>query len=132
VERSSAHFLMNNSLQGRRVGGLGSIDRLWLVGRLRLAGVVVIVVVLTVSAILVVPLQLGLEGVVLEGEVLLPVVGGGAPSVAPLVHLVGRYIDVLEIVACSIVSILARPREAQWPLGRSGRSADGSVREGEG
>ena len=58
MERSYAHFLMNNSLQRRRVGRLGSVDRLWLVCRLRLAGMVVIVVVLTVSAILVVPLQL--------------------------------------------------------------------------
>merc|ERR1739842_154054 len=39
---------------------------------------------LSVSLIAIVPLQLGLEGVVLLGEVLLPVVVGVASPVAPL------------------------------------------------
>ena len=52
--------------------------------------------------------HLGLEGVVLLAEVLLPVVMGVTPPVAPLKGLVRRDVDVLEVVVASIAAIRAR------------------------
>merc|ERR1719362_164146 len=60
---------------------------------------------LSVSLIAIVPLQLGLEGVVLLGEVLLPVVVGVAPPVAPLEGVWCGHIDVLEVVVPGVGSI---------------------------
>ena len=49
--------------------------------------------------------HLGLEGVVLLAEVLLPVVMGVAPPVPPLKSLVRGHVDVLEVVVTSIAAI---------------------------
>ena len=51
--------------------------------------------------------HLGLEGVVLLAEVLLSVVMGVAPSVAPLKGLMRWDIDVLEVVVPGIAAISA-------------------------
>ena len=88
------------------------------------AHVVDVVVVLSVTAVLVRPLQLkveerlnvqqffntfqshlGLEGVLLLAEVLLPVVMGVAPPVSPLKGLVCRHVDVLEVVVSGVAAI---------------------------
>merc|ERR1719278_773432 len=58
---------------------------------------------LSVTLIAIVPLQLGLECVVLLAEVLLPVVVGVAPPVSPLEAVRGRNINVLEVVIPSSV-----------------------------
>merc|ERR1719458_1686683 len=60
---------------------------------------------LSVSLIAIVPLQLGLECVVLLGEVLLSVVVGVAPPVAPLKGVWGGHIDVLEVVVPGVGSV---------------------------
>ena len=49
--------------------------------------------------------DLGLEGVVLLAEVLLPVVMGVAPPVSPLKGLVCRHVDVLEVVVSGVAAI---------------------------
>ena len=53
-------------------------------------------------------IYLGFECVILLAEVLLPVVMGVAPPVAPLKGLVRRDVDVLEVVVASIAAIRAR------------------------
>ena len=83
--------------------------------------VVIVEVVLSVSAVPVVPLQLetqlsissqsstpphlGFEGMVLLGEVLLPVVVGVAPPVSPLEDLVGGDVNVLEVVLGPVAAL---------------------------
>ena len=117
----------------------GSISRLWWgVCRLRLlvgAHMVDVVVVLPVTAVFVRPLQLrwenevkfwfslrfhphlGLEGVVLLAEVLLPVVVRVAPPVAPLKGLVRWDVDVLEVVSPSKAAIGTRAGDGEGTSG---------------
>ena len=61
--------------------------------------------------------HLGLEGVVLLAEVLLPVVMGVAPPVAPLKGLVGWDVDVLEVVVPSIAAISPRTGDREGTRG---------------
>ena len=68
--------------------------------------------------------HLGLEGVVLLAEVLLPVVTGVAPPVSPLKGLVCRHVDVLEVVVTGVAAVRA------WS--GDGQGARGAVREGQG
>merc|ERR1712024_72808 len=78
----------------------------WSMVRSLVCGAVVIVeVVFSVSAVSVVPLQLGFESVILLREVLLPVMVRVAPPVAPLEHLVGRDVYVLEVVFWTITPL---------------------------
>ena len=49
--------------------------------------------------------HLGLEGVVLLAEVLLPVVMGVAPPVPPLKCLVCRHVDVLEVIVTAVAAV---------------------------
>ena len=118
---------------GRSISGLGrSIG--WLVVHRLLVGahVVDVVVVFSVAAVLVRPLQLkveerlnvqqffntfqshlGLEGVVLLAEVLLPVVMGVAPPVPPLKSLVRGHVDVLEVVVAGVAAVRAWSGDGQ-------------------
>merc|ERR1719468_678851 len=66
---------------------------------------VVVEVMLSVTLIAIVPLQLGLESVILLGEVLLPVVVGVAPPVAPLEGVRGGHVDVLEVVVPGVGAV---------------------------
>jgi len=104
-------------LQGRRVRRFGSVHRLRGVdglGRLFVGvAVVVVVVVLAMAAVLVVPFQLGLEGVIFLGKILLPVVAGSSTSVTPFVDFVSGNVYVLKIVTCGIISIFAGPWKAE-------------------
>ena len=68
--------------------------------------------------------HLGLEGVVLLAEVLLPVVVRVPSPVTPLKGLVGWDVDVLEVVVACIAAIRARSG--------NGKGAGGAVREGHG
>ena len=95
------------------------------------AHVVDVVVVLAMSTVFVRPLELrsknsvkfwfsldfrphlGLEGVVLLAEVLLSVVMGVAPSVAPFKGLMRWDIDVLEVVVPSIAAIRTRTGDGE-------------------
>merc|ERR1719330_1955676 len=79
---------------------------------------------LSVSLVAVVPLQLGLEGVVLLGEVLLPVVVG----VAPLEGVWCGHIDVLEVVVPGVGSVSPGLGEGDAP----GSSGSRGLRPGEG
>merc|ERR1719266_2771939 len=88
--------------------GRGRMDRL-LVG----GPVVDIVVVLAMPAVCIRPLQLGLERVVLLAKVLLPVVVGVAPPVAPLEGLVCRHVDVLEVVVPGVAAVSTRTRDRE-------------------
>ena len=118
---------------GRSITGLGwSIGWLVVHGLLVGAHVVDVVVVLSVAAVLVRPLQLkveerlnvqqffntfqshlGLEGVVLLAEVLLPVVTGVAPPVSPLKGLVRGHVDVLEVVVSGVAAVRAWSGDGQ-------------------
>merc|ERR1719264_1828789 len=60
---------------------------------------------LSVSLIAIVPLQLGLECVVLLSEVLLPVLVRVTPPVAPLEGVWCGHIDVLEVVVPCVGSV---------------------------
>ena len=60
-------------------------------------------------------LHLCLECVVLLAEVLLPVVLGVAPPVAPLEGLVGRHVDVLQVVVAGIAAVRSRAGDWQGP-----------------
>merc|ERR1719347_1948869 len=114
-----------------RLGLAGSVGWLrwavdWLCGGVchLLAGAMVVVkVVLSVATISIVPLQLCLECVVLLTEVLLSVMLGVAPPVAPLVCLVSWHVYVLEVVVSSIGAVGA------WSRDRKGTSG-GTVRYG--
>ena len=57
--------------------------------------------------------HLGLEGVVLLAEVLLPVVMGVAPPVPPLKSLVCRHVDVLEVVVSGVAAVRAWSGDGQ-------------------
>ena len=118
---------------GRSISGLGwGIGWLVVHGLLVGAHVVDVVVVFSVAAVLVRPLQLkveerlnvqqffntfqshlGLEGVVLLAEVLLPVVMGVAPPVPPLKSLVRGHVDVLEVVVSGVAAVRARSGDGQ-------------------
>ena len=118
---------------GRSISGLGrSIGWLMVYGLLVGAHVVDVVVVFSVAAVLVGPLQLkveerlnvqqffntfqshlGLEGVVLLAEILLPVVMGVSPPVPPLKSLVCRHVDVLEVVVSGVAAVRARSGDGQ-------------------
>merc|ERR1719203_1366430 len=85
---------------------------------------------LSVSLIAIVPLQLGLECVVLLGEVLLSVVVGVAPPVAPLKGVWGGHIDVLEVVVPGVGSVSpglgegdAPGSSGAWGLGKAATEA---------
>ena len=71
-------------------------------------------------------LHLCLECVVLLAEVLLPVVLGVAPPVAPLEGLVGRHVDVLEVVVAGVAAVRAGAGDGKGP------GASGAVRESQG
>ena len=90
---------------GATIGGLQRSVGRGLVDRLLEADMVVVKVMLSVSLIAIVPLQLGLECVVLLGEVLLPVMVGVAPPVAPLKGVWCGHIDVLEVVVPGVGSV---------------------------
>ena len=57
--------------------------------------------------------HLGLEGVVLLAEVLLPVVMGVAPPVPPLKSLVRGHVDVLEVVVSGVAAVRAWSGDGQ-------------------
>ena len=57
--------------------------------------------------------HLGLEGVVLLAEVLLPVVMGVSPPVPPLKSLVCGHVDVLEVVVSGVAAVRARSGDGQ-------------------
>merc|ERR1712045_132138 len=92
------------------------------------AHMVVVKVMLSVTLIAIMPLQLGLECVVLLAEVLLPVVVGVAPPIAPLESVRGGHIDVLEVVISGVGSVSPGLRESNSP----GTSGYWSLRPGEG
>ena len=81
--------------------------------RLLGSDMVVVKVMLSVTLIAIVPLQLGLECVVLLTEVLLPVVMGVAPPVPPLKSLVCGHVDVLEVVVSGVAAVRARSGDGQ-------------------
>merc|ERR1719215_897931 len=83
---------------------------------------VVVVVMLSVTLIAIVPLQFGLECVVLLGEVLLPVVVGVAPPVAPLEGVRGGHVDVLEVVVPGVCSVSPGLGEGDAPGSPGSRS----------
>merc|ERR1719400_2271898 len=85
---------------------------------------------LSVSLIAIVPLQLGLEGVVLLGEVLLPVVVGVAPPVAPLKGVWCGHIDVLEVVVPGVGAVRAGLGEVEAAWARGGGLRPGEGRHG--
>jgi len=103
----------------------GGVGRFGVFGMVSGVAVVKVEKVLAMAAIGIVPLQLGLEGMVLLREVLLPVVVGVAPSVPPFKYLVGRHIDVLEHVTCGVISIAPGSGESDGPLGRARRGGLG-------
>merc|ERR1719215_599193 len=76
---------------------------------------VVVVVMLSVTLIAIVPLQFGLECVVLLGEVLLPVVVGVAPPVSPLEGVRGGHVDVLEVVIPGVGAVSLRLLDPEDP-----------------
>ena len=57
---------------------------------------------------------------VLLAEVLLPVVLGVAPPVAPLEGLVGRHVDVLEVVVAGVAAVGPGPGEEEGEEGEGG------------
>ena len=83
---------------GRSIGGRGVVDRL--LG----PNMVVVKVMLSVTLIAIVPIQLGLECLVLLSEVLLPVLVRVAPPVAPIEGVWWGHIDVLEVVVPGVGS----------------------------
>ena len=113
---------------GATIGGLGRSVGRGVVDRLLGADMVVGKVMLSVSLIAIVPLQLGLECVVLLGEVLLPVVVGVAPPVAPLKGVWCGHIDVLEVVVPGVGSVRPGLGEGDAP----GSSGSWGLRPGEG
>ena len=90
---------------GTTIGGLWRSVGRGVVDRLLGPDMVVVKVMLSVTLIAIVPLELGLECVVLLGEVLLPVVVGVAPPVAPLKGVWCGHIDVLEVVVPGVGSV---------------------------
>ena len=107
---------------GTTIGWLGRSVGRGMVDRLLGANMVVVKVMLSMSLIAIVPLQLGLEGVVLLGEVLLPVVVGVAPPVAPLEGGRSRDVYILEVIISSIAPVGSR----SW-YGQTSSVATGAV-----
>merc|ERR1719376_1099981 len=82
---------------------------------------VVVVIHLAVTIISIMPLQLGLESVVLLGEVFLPVVLVISLPVSPLEMLVFGDVDVLEVMGIVVTAVLGLGRN----LGKGCAEADG-------
>ena len=122
----SCHFLVGES--GSAIGGLGRSVGRGVMDRLLGSDMVVVKVMLSMTLIAIVPLQLGLECVVLLGEILLLVVIGVAPPVSPLEGVGGGHVDVLEVVVPGVGAV--SPGLGEGDAARS--SGSRGLRPGEG